>query len=96
METRVEQLRFVLDSVQKMLDEHPTIESGISRAPVINCAGAAFELRLFAYGKTGDMRGVHYDSAKGSIEDSWNRCGRRFRLAAPTRLTYLHPDPVSM
>ena len=31
IETQVEQLRFVLDGVQKMLDEDPAIESGSSR-----------------------------------------------------------------
>ena len=54
IETQVEQLRFVLDSVQKMLNEDPAIESGTSRVRVTNFAGAAFELELFAYGKTGD------------------------------------------
>jgi hypothetical protein len=84
-----------------MLDEHPMIESGISRVPVINFAGASFELRLFAYGKTGATRGVHSDSAGGSIEGVLLKIvgiveavGTRF--AVPTRLTYLYPDPVSM
>ena len=54
IETPVEQLRFVLDRVQSMLDEHPAIEVGTSRIRVDSFAGAAFELELFAYGKTGD------------------------------------------
>src|SRR5208337_3616012 len=54
IETQLEQLRFVLDRVQKMLDEHPAIESGTSRIRVNDFAGAAFDLELFAYGKTGD------------------------------------------
>jgi hypothetical protein len=90
-----------IGSVQKMLDEHPMIESGISRVPVITFAGAAFELRLFAYGKTGDMRGVHSDSTRGSIQGVLLKIvgiveavGTRF--AVQPRLTYLHPDPASM
>ena len=54
IETQVEQLRFVLDRVQSMLDQHPLIESGTSRVRVTNVVGAAFALELFAYGKTGD------------------------------------------
>src|SRR5260370_12243308 len=54
IETRVEQLRFVLDRVQSMLDQQPAIETGTSRIRVANFAGAAFELVLWAYGKTAD------------------------------------------
>ena len=93
IETQVEQLRFVLDSVQRMLDEHPMIESGTSRVRVINFAGAAFELHLFAYGKTGNMKeftAIRQDvvlKIVGIVEAA----GTRF--AAPTRLTYLRTDP---
>ena len=93
IETQVEQLRFVLDSVQSILDEHPMIESGTSRVRVINFAGAAFEIHLFAYGKTSDMReftAIRQDimfKIVGIVEAA----GTRF--AAPTRLTYLHTDP---
>jgi hypothetical protein len=79
-----------------MLDGHPMIEFGISRLPVITFAGAAFELRLFAYGKTGDMsefttiRQEVLSKIVGIVE----AVGTRF--AVPTRLTYLHPDPASM
>ena len=55
IETQVEQLRFVLDNVQKMLDEDPAVESGSSRLRVTSFAGAAFELELFAFVKTGDL-----------------------------------------
>jgi MscS family membrane protein len=93
IETQVEQLRFVLDSVQRILDEHPMIESGTSRVRVTNCVGAAFEMHLFAYGKTSDMReftAIRQDvmfKIVGIVEAA----GTRF--AAPTQLTYLHPDP---
>jgi MscS family membrane protein len=93
IETQVEQLKFILDSAQKMLDEHPMIESETSRLRVINFAGAAYELHLFAYGKTSDMKeftAVRQDvlfKLVGIVEAA----GTRF--AAPTRLTYLHTDP---
>jgi hypothetical protein len=54
IETQVEQLRFVLDRLQNMLDQQPAIETGTSRIRVANFAGAAFELELWAYVKTGD------------------------------------------
>ena len=93
IETQVEQLRFVLDGVQKMLDEDPAIESGTSRLRVTNFAGAAFELELFAYGKTGDWReftAIRQEillKIAGIVEAA----GTRF--AAPTRLTYQSKDP---
>jgi hypothetical protein len=54
IETTVEQLRSVLDRVHSMLDKHPLIEPGSSRIRVNDFAGAAFDLELFAYVKTGD------------------------------------------
>jgi MscS family membrane protein len=93
IETQVEQLRLVLDDVQKMLDEDPAIESGSSRLRVTNFAGAAFELELFAFVKTGDFReftGVRQEiilKIAGIVEAA----GTRF--AAPTRLTYQSTDP---
>jgi len=92
IETRVEQLRFVLDRVQSMLDEHPAIESGSSRIRVNAFAGAAFELELFAYGKTGDwaeFTGIRQDVIL-KIAEIVEAAGTRF--AAPTRLTYLSTD----
>jgi len=92
IETQVEQLRFVLDSVQRMLDEHLMIESGTSRLRVINFAGAAFELQLFAYGKTGDMAeftAIRQDVIL-KIAEIVEAAGTRF--AAPTRLMYLAID----
>ncbi len=92
IETQVEQLRFVLDGVQRMLNENPAIESGSSRFRVTNFAGAAFELELFAFGKTGDWReftGIRQEiilKIAGIVEAA----GTRF--AAPTHLTYLSTD----
>jgi MscS family membrane protein len=93
IETRVEQLRFVLDGVQKMLDADPAVESGSSRLRVANFAGAAFELELFAFVNTGDFgkfTGFRQEiilKIAGIVEAA----GTRF--AAPTRLTYQAKDP---
>jgi MscS family membrane protein len=93
IETQVDQLRFVLDGVQRMLDEDPAIESGSSRLRVTNFAGAAFELELFAFAKTGDFcefTGIRQEiilKIAGIVEAA----GTRF--AAPTRLTYQATDP---
>jgi MscS family membrane protein len=92
IETQVEQLRFVLDRVKSMLNEHPAIESGSSRVRVIGFAGAAFELELFAYGKTGDwgeLTAIRQDVIL-KIADIVEAAGTRF--AAPTRLTYLSTE----
>jgi MscS family membrane protein len=92
IETQVEQLRFVLDRVKSMLNEHPAIESGSSRVRVIGFAGAAFELELFAYGKTGnwtELTAIRQDVLL-KIADIVEAAGTRF--AAPTRLTYLSTD----
>jgi MscS family membrane protein len=89
IETQVEQLRFVLDGVKRMLDEHAAIESGSSRVRVIGFAGAAFELELFAYGKTGDFSeftAIRQDVIL-KIAEIVEAAGTRF--AGPTRLTYL-------
>jgi MscS family membrane protein len=92
IETRVEQLRFVLENVQRMLDEHLKIELGTSRLRVTNFAGAAFEMQLFAYGKTGDtaeFTAIRQDVIL-KIAEIVEAAGTRF--AAPTRLTYLSTD----
>lgn len=57
IETEVEQLRAVLTRVQNMLDQDPLIELGSSRVRVESFVGAAFEVELFAYAKTGDWAG---------------------------------------
>jgi MscS family membrane protein len=91
IETQVEQLRFVLDTVQTMLSEHPAIESGTSRLRVTNFAGAAFELELFAYGKTGDW--AHLTAIREDvllkIAEIVKAAGTGF--AAHTQLTYQSP-----
>jgi MscS family membrane protein len=56
IETEVEQLRFVLDRVQSMLDQHPAIEPETCRVRVSSFVGASFQLELFAYGQIGDWK----------------------------------------
>jgi MscS family membrane protein len=93
IETRVEQLRFVLDSVQKVFDEDPAIEPGTSRVRVTNFEGAAFQLELFAYGKTSDwtqLTAIRQEiilKIAGIVEAA----GTGF--AAHTQLTYQSKDP---
>jgi MscS family membrane protein len=91
IETKVEQLRFVLDRVQSMLNQQPTIDTG-SRLRVANFAGAAFELELWAYVKTSDwaeFTAIRQDVIL-KIAEIVEAAGTRF--AAPTRLTYLSKD----
>jgi MscS family membrane protein len=92
IETQAEQLRFVLDRVQNMLDQHPAIESGNCRVRVTSFVGAAFGLELFAFGKTGDMAQftlIRQDVIL-KIAEIVEASGTRF--AAPTQLTYLSRD----
>jgi MscS family membrane protein len=92
IETRAEQLRFVLDRVQNMLDQHPAIEPGTCRVRVTNFVGAAFQLELFAYGKTGDwaqFTKIRQDVIL-KIAEIVEASGTRF--AAPTQLTYFSTD----
>ena len=92
IETRAEQLRLVLDGVQRMLDENPSIERGTSRIRVADFAGAAFEMELWAYVTTGDW--VQFTAIRQDIilkiAEIIEAAGTR--LAAPTRLTYLSED----
>jgi MscS family membrane protein len=91
IETQVEQLRFVLDRVQNMLNQQPAIDTG-SRIRVANFAGAAFELELWAYVKTSDWAGfttIRQDVIL-KIAEIVESSGTRF--AAPTQLTYLSTD----
>jgi MscS family membrane protein len=95
IETQAEQLRFVLDRVQNMLDQHPAIERGNSRVRVTNFVGAAFQLELFAYGKTGDMAQftmIRQDVIL-KIAEIVEASGARF--AAPTQLAYLVTEGVA-
>jgi len=92
IETTVDQLRFVLKRVQQMLNENPMIESDGSRIRVADFAGAAFELELWAYVKTGDwaeFTGIRQDVIL-KIAEIVESAGTR--LAAPTRLTYVSGD----
>jgi MscS family membrane protein len=93
IETEVEQLRFVLDRVQKMLDESPAIESGTSRVRVTNFAGAAFELELFAYSKTGDWTELTAIRQEVILKIAGIVQAAGTGFAAPTRLTYQAKDP---
>ena len=92
IETQAEQLRFVLDRVQSMLDQHPAIESGCCRVRVMSFVGAAFQMELFAYGKTGDwaqFTAIRQDVIL-RIAEIVEASGTRF--AAPTQLAYLSRD----
>jgi MscS family membrane protein len=92
IETRVEQLRFVLEQVQEMLDQHPTIEPGTCRVRVTSFVGAAFQLELFAYGQIGDWAQftVIRQDVILKIAEIVEASGTRF--AAPTQITYLSRD----
>jgi MscS family membrane protein len=92
IESQVEQLRFALDHVQSMLDQHTAIESQTSRVRIMGFVGAAFELELFAYVKTGDwiqFTAIRQDVILKIIEIV-EASGTR--LAAPTRLNYQSRD----
>jgi MscS family membrane protein len=92
IETDVEQLRFVLDRVQSMLDQHPAIEPESCRVRVTSFVGAAFQLELFAYGQIGDWKqftAIRQDVIL-KIAEIVEASGTRF--AAPTQLTYLSRD----
>ncbi len=92
IETKVEQLRLVLDRVQRMVNEHPSIESGTSRVRLNNFAGAAFEIELVAYANTGDW--VQFTTIRQELilklADIVEAAGAQF--AGPTQLTYLTAD----
>ncbi|HUN61951.1 MAG TPA: mechanosensitive ion channel family protein [Candidatus Sulfotelmatobacter sp.] len=89
IETQIEQLKRILDGIQRYLDEHPSVESGSSRIRVNTFAKAAFELELWAYVKTGDW--AKFTGIRQSIildlAQIVEEAGARF--AAPTCLTYL-------
>jgi MscS family membrane protein len=92
IETEVEQLRFILDSVQTMLDHHPAIESGTSRVRVTNFAGAAFQLELFAYVTTGDWAQFTAIRQDVLLKIAAIVEGSGTKFAAPTQLAYLSTD----
>lgn len=92
IETQAEQLRFVLDLVQSILDQHPAIEAGSCRVRVMSFVGAAFQMELFAYGKTGDW--TEFTTIRQDvilkIAEIVEASGTQF--AAPTQLAYLSRD----
>ena len=92
IETQVDQLRFVLDRVQNMLDEHPEVETGTSRIRVADFAGSSFELELWAFVKTADWGAftVVRQDVILKIAEIVEAAGTR--LAAPTQLMYLSRD----
>lgn len=92
IETQAEQLRFVLDRVQSMLDQHPAIERETSRVRVMNFAGAAFQLELFAYGKTGDWAQFTKIRQDVILKIAEIVEGSGTGFAAPTQLAYLSRD----
>ena len=92
IESQVEQLRFVLDRMQSMLDQHPAIESHTSRVRIMGFVGAAFELELFAYVKTGDW--IQFTAIRQEVILKLTEIveASGTRLAAPTRLNYRSRD----
>lgn len=91
IETQFKQLRFVLDRVQNMLNQHPSIDTG-PRIRVASFAGAAYQLELWAYIKTRDWAEftVIRQDIILKIAEIVETAGTR--LAAPTQLTYLSED----
>ena len=92
IQTRAEQLRCVLDRIQSVLNQHPAIEPETSRIRVMSFAGAAFQLELFAYAKTGDwtkFTAIRQDVIL-KIAEIVEASGTRF--AAPTQLAYVSRD----
>lgn len=92
IETPVPQLRSVLDRVQNLFTQHPSIEGESSTIRINRFAGAAFELQAFAYVKTGDWKeftAIRQDVIL-QVAEIVESAGARF--AAPTQLTYLSSE----
>jgi len=92
IETTVGQLQTVLDRVQSMLNQDAAIEAGTSRITVSSFSGAAYELNLFAYGKTGDyakFTGIQQGVIL-KIAEIVEAAGTGF--TGPTRSIYLSRD----
>lgn len=92
IETPVDQLRAVLNNVQRMLNEHQAVEPDTSRIRVTSFAGSAFKLELWAYIHTSDWTEftVIRQEIILKIAEIVEAAGTR--LAAPTQLTYLYKD----
>lgn len=89
IETRAEQLRFVLERVQRMLDEHPWVEPGTSRIRVDDVSNAAFNMELWGLHQDRGLGTVHRHSPGRHSEIAEIVEADGTRLAAPTRLTYV-------
>jgi MscS family membrane protein len=92
IETPVPQLRSVLDRVQNLFTQHPSIEGESSTIRINRFAGAAFEVQAFAYVKTGDWKeftAIRQDVIL-QIAEIVASAGARF--AAPIQLTYLSSE----
>jgi MscS family membrane protein len=94
IETAVEQLRSVLDGIQTMLDQHPSIERGNPRIRVANFAGAAFELELWAFAETADWTQFTVIRQDVILKVAEIVAAAGTSLAAPTQLMYLSRDGI--
>jgi MscS family membrane protein len=92
IETEVGQLRLVLDRVQAMLDQYPSIDPATSRVRVANFAGASFELELWAYVQTGDWARFTMIRQDVILKIAEIVAASGTQFAAPTQLTYLSQD----
>jgi MscS family membrane protein len=92
IETQANQLRFVLDRIQALLDDNPAIEAGTSRIRVTNFVGAAFQFELFAYGLTGDWPQLTLIRQDLILKIAEIVEGAGTGFAAPTQLAYLSTD----
>ena len=92
IETRSDQLRVVLDRIQDLLNQHPAVEAKTCRVRVASFSGAAFQLELFAFIKTGDM--AEFTLIRQElilkIAEIVETSGSGF--AGPTQLAYLSAD----
>jgi MscS family membrane protein len=95
IETKIEELHFVLDQVQAALDQHTAIEPGTSRVRLANFAGAAFDLELWAYARTRDSEKFTEIQQDVILKVAEIVAASGARFAAPTRLTYLTRDAVA-
>ena len=92
IETRSDQLRVVLDRIESLLNQHPSVEGKTCRVRVASFSGAAFQLELFAFIKTGDM--AEFTLIRQElilkIAEIVETCGSGF--AGATQLAYVSVD----
>jgi MscS family membrane protein len=89
IETEAGQLRFVLDRVQTMLDQEPSIEPETSRVRVANFDGASFECELWAYSQITDRAKFTLIQQDLILKIAEIVAASGTRFAAPTQLTYV-------